>query len=78
MSIPGIGAITATAFATAIEDPGNFRTSRSVDAWLGLTTRWFQSGEVVYDGHISPRRPASEKFALRGSSHHLDTRVLRQ
>lgn len=30
MSIPGVGAITATSFATAIEDPGNFKKSRSV------------------------------------------------
>lgn len=55
MSIPGVGAVTATAFATAIEDPGNFKRSRSVGAWLGLTTRRYQSGEVDYDGHISRR-----------------------
>ena len=55
MSIPGVGAITATSFATAIEDPDNFRNSRSVGAWLGLTTRRYQSGEVDYDGHISRR-----------------------
>lgn len=55
MSIPGAGAITATAFVTAIETPDNFRRSRSVGAWLGLTTRRYQSGEVDYDGHISRR-----------------------
>jgi transposase len=55
MSIPGIGAITATSFSTAIEDPENFKKSRSVGAWLGLTTRRYQSGEVDYDGHISRR-----------------------
>jgi transposase len=55
MSIPGVGAITATSFATAVEDPGNFKKSRSVGAWLGLTTRRYQSGEVDYDGHISRR-----------------------
>ena len=52
---PGVGAITATSFATAVEDPDNVRESRSVGAWLGLTTRRYQSGEVDYDGHI-PRR----------------------
>ncbi len=31
------------------------RKSRSVGAWLGLTTRRYQSGEVDYDGHISLR-----------------------
>lgn len=55
ISIPGVGAITATSFATAIEDPENFKRSRSVGAWLGLTTRRYQSGEVDYDGHISRR-----------------------
>ena len=55
MSIPGVGVVTASAFATAVEDPANFRRSRSVGAWLGLTTRRYQSGEVDYDGHISRR-----------------------
>ena len=44
MSIPGVGAMTATSFMTAIEDPDNFKKSRSVGAWLGLTTRRYQSG----------------------------------
>lgn len=39
MSIPGVGTITATSFVTAIEEPDNFKKSRSVGAWLGLTTR---------------------------------------
>ena len=55
MSIPGVGAITASAYLTAVEDPANFARSRSVGAWLGLTTRRYQSGEVDYDGHISRR-----------------------
>jgi transposase len=55
MSIPGVGAVTVLSFATAIEDPANFRSSRSVGAWLGLTTRRYQSGQVDYDGHISRR-----------------------
>src|SRR5215469_15574818 len=55
MSIPGVGAITASTFAAAIEDPANFRNSRSVGAWVGLTTKRYQSGEVDYDGHISRR-----------------------
>jgi transposase len=55
MSIPGIGTVTATSFMAAIEDPDNFRRSRSVAAWLGLTTRRYQSGEVDFDGHISRR-----------------------
>ncbi len=41
--------------STAIEDLDNFRKSRSVGVWVGLTTRRYQSGEVDYDGHISRR-----------------------
>ncbi|WP_435655293.1 IS110 family transposase [Brucella pituitosa] len=54
-SIPGVGAVTVSSFVAAIEDPANFRKSRSVGAWIGLTTRSYQSGEVDYDGHISRR-----------------------
>lgn len=55
MTIPGIGTVTAVSYVAAIEEPDNFRTSRSVGAWLGLTTRRYQSGKVDYDGHISRR-----------------------
>jgi len=54
-SIPGVGAVTASSFVAAIEDPENFRKSRSVGAWIGLTTRRYQSGEVDCDGHMSRR-----------------------
>jgi transposase len=72
MSIPGIGAVTATSFMTAIEDPANFRHSRSVGAWLGLTTRRYQSGEVDHDGHISRRGDAH----LRGLLYEAATVIL--
>ena len=72
MSIPGIGAITATAFTTAIEEPANFKKSRSVGAWMGLTTRRYQSGEVDYDGHISRRGDAH----LRGLLYEAATVIL--
>jgi transposase len=55
MSVPGVGVVTALSYEAAIEDPQNFRTSRAVGAWFGLTTRRYQSGEVDYDGHISRR-----------------------
>jgi transposase len=55
MSIPGVGTVNAASFVSAIEEPANFRNARAVGAWLGLTTRRYQSGEVDYDGHISRR-----------------------
>lgn len=72
MSIPGIGAVTSASFVAAIEDPKNFRSSRSVGAWLGLTTRRYQSGEVDYDGHISRRGDSH----LRGLLYEAATVIL--
>jgi transposase len=37
MSVPGIGPITALAFASAIDDPSRFRKASSVGAYFGLT-----------------------------------------
>lgn len=55
MSVTGVGTVTATAFAAGVEDPANFKNSRAVGAWVGLTPRRYQSGEVDNDGHISRR-----------------------
>lgn len=43
-TIPGIGPITATAFAATIPDPSDFRSGREFAAWLGLTPRQNSSG----------------------------------
>ena len=46
MTIPGVGRLTALAFAAAIDDPDRFRRSRDVGAYLGLVPRRYQSGEI--------------------------------
>ncbi|MBE0702240.1 MAG: IS110 family transposase [Pseudonocardiaceae bacterium] len=43
-TIPGIGPITATAFAATVPDPSTFRSGREFAAWLGLTPRQNSSG----------------------------------
>lgn len=53
MMIPGVGQLTALAFAAAIDDPKRFKRSRDVGAYLGLVPRRYQSGEVDYTGSIS-------------------------
>lgn len=53
VTVPGIGALSALAFVSTIEDPGRFSRSRSVGAHLGLTPRRYQSGEIDRSGHIS-------------------------
>lgn len=45
-STPGIGVVTASSFIAANEDSANFAKSRPVGAWIGLTTKRYQSSEV--------------------------------
>lgn len=44
MTTPGVGALTALAFAAAIDDAGRFSSSRMVGAHFGLTPRNYLSG----------------------------------
>jgi transposase len=53
MSAPGVGTVVAIAYMTAIEDPARFRRSSSVAAYLGMTPRRYQSGEIDHGGRIS-------------------------
>jgi transposase len=46
MTAPGVGPITALCFLATIDDPTRFRKSRSVGAYVGLTTRRYASGEI--------------------------------
>ena len=45
MTVPGVGPITALCFKATIDDPTRFKRSRSVGAYVGLTTRRHASGE---------------------------------
>jgi transposase len=54
MLIPGVGPISALAFKTAVDEPHRFRRSKTVGAYLGLTSRRWQSGTTIdVQGHIS-------------------------
>ena len=53
MSVPGVGVVTALAFQHTIDDPTRFRSAQTVGAYLGLTPRRKQSGEMDYNGRIS-------------------------
>jgi transposase len=52
-SIPGIGAIGATALATLVPDPHGFASARHFAAWLGLTPKPHSSGGKERLGRIS-------------------------
>jgi transposase len=51
--MPGIGPITALCFKATIDDPTRFKRSRSVGAYVGLTTRRHASGETEWTRRIS-------------------------
>jgi transposase len=53
MSVPSVGPIVALAYMAVIDDPHRFPHARDVGAYLGLTPKRYQSGEVDNAGRIS-------------------------
>ena len=53
MTAPGVGAITALSVVSAFDKVSRFEKSSSAGAYLGLTPRRYESGEVSRNGHIS-------------------------
>lgn len=77
LSVPGVGAVTALTFATAIDNPARFARSRDVGAYLGLTPRKYASGEIDRNGAISKSGDRLAREALFIAAHSLLTRVTR-
>ena len=75
MTVPGVGPITALCFKATIDDPTRFRRSRSVGAYIGLTTRRHASGEVDWSGRISKCGDAMLRMYLFEAAGVLLTRV---
>src|SRR5512135_226256 len=75
MTVPGVGAVTAAAFLATVDDPERFRRSSSVGAYLGLTPRRCQSGDIDYTGRISKRGDGLMRSYLFEAANVLLTRV---
>ncbi|KIX11865.1 IS110 family transposase [Dethiosulfatarculus sandiegensis] len=75
MTAPGVGPITAMAFKAVIDDPGRFRKSSSVGAYLGLTPRRYQSGEVDKSGRISKCGDSLLRYYLYEAANVILSRV---
>jgi len=69
MSTPAIGPVVGLTFASAIDDPGRFRSSKQVGAHFGLTPKKYQSGETDVSGRISKIGDASVRAALYEAAH---------
>ena len=64
MSVPGVGPLVALTYTAGVDDPGRFRSARTVGAHFGLTPRRFQSGETDWSGRISRAGDAAVRRAL--------------
>jgi len=53
MTAPGVGPITAMAVVAAFDDADRSRKSSSAGAYLGLTPRRYESGEISRNGRVS-------------------------
>ena len=77
MTAPGVGPLTALSVASAFDDPGRFQSSRSVGAYLGLTPRRHESGEVSRSGGISKQGNGTTRKHLYEAATTLLTRTAR-
>lgn len=73
-SVPGVGVLTAIAFTTAVDDPKRFRRASDLGAYLGLTPRRYQSGDVDRAGRISKRGDRLTRSLLYEAANVLLTR----
>lgn len=55
MSVPGVGAVTASAMLASVSDPRQFRNGRAFAAWLGLVPRQYTTGGKIRLGRITKR-----------------------
>jgi transposase len=77
MSMPGIGPVNALSYVSTIEDPARFRHSADVGAYLGLTPKRYQSGEVDRAGRISKCGDGLVRSYLFEAANVLLTRIQR-
>jgi transposase len=77
MSTPGVGTLVALTYASAIDDPSRFQSSKTVGAHFGLTPSRHQSGETDRSGRISRVGDASVRAMLYEAAHVILTKPLK-
>jgi len=77
MTVPGVGALIAVTFTSAVDQPERFSRSRAVGAHFGLTPKKYQSGETDITGAVSRVGDAMVRTALYEGAHILLTRAVR-
>ena len=74
MTVPGVGALTALTFKTAIDDPTRIAKSRDVGPLFGLTPGRYQSGETDIIGKITKVGDVMVRTALFEAANVMLTR----
>jgi len=77
MSTPAVGPIVSLTYASAIDDPARFKSSKRVGAHFGMTPKKHQSGETDYTGRISKIGDRSVRTALYEAAHIMLTKPVK-
>ena len=77
MTTPAVGPIVALTYASAIDDPGRFKSSKAAGPHFGLTPRKYQSGQTDITGRISKIGDASVREALYQAAHVMLTKPVK-
>lgn len=77
MSAPGVGAIVALTYVSAIDDPSRFSSSKRVGPHFGLTPKKYQSGEKDVTGRITKIGDAGVRTALYEAANVILTRPVK-
>ena len=64
MTMPGVGAVVALTYRSAVDDPARFTSSKNVGPWVGLTPSRNQSGERDVSGGITKAGDVNLRRAL--------------
>ena len=75
LTTPGVGAIVALTFVSAVDDPGRFSSSKRVGAHFGLTPKKYQSGETDVTGRIQKTGDGGVRAVLFEAAHIVLTRL---
>ena len=77
MSTPAVGPMVALTYASAIDDPARFRSSKRAGPLFGLTPKKHQSDETDRSGRISKIGDAAVRAALYESAHIMLTKPIK-
>lgn len=77
MTVPGVGALVAITYKTAVDDPTRFTRSKAVGVHFGLTPKRYQSGQTDVIGRITKVGDKMVRSMLYEAAQTMLTRSIR-